>query len=116
MLILIEVALHGKDYYAASLYPPLFAFGAVAIEGRRCARPPCAACWSAVVAAVGLIGMPMALPVLPVDRFVAYERALGYKPAPMETRALSDLPQLYADMFGWREMAQAGQPRLLGLA
>lgn len=105
VFILVEVALHGKDYYAAALYPPLFAFGATVIE----AAVPRAALRGALVAlvvAVGLVAMPMALPILPVDRFVAYEGALGYKPAPMETRALSDLPQIYADMFGWREMAR----------
>jgi len=105
VFILIEVALHGKDYYAAALYPPLFAFGATVIE-TAVSRAALRAALIAVVVAVGIVAMPMALPVLPVDRFVAYERALGYKPAPMETRALSDLPQLYADMFGWHEMAR----------
>ena len=105
VFILIEVALHGKDYYAAALYPPLFAFGATVIEA-AVSQAALRGALVALVLAVGIIAMPMAIPVLPVDRFIAYERALGYKPAPMETRALSDLPQLYADMFGWREMAR----------
>ena len=104
VFILIEVALHGKDYYAASLYPTLFAFGAVAIEA-AVSYAALRGALVAIVVAVGILAAPMALPLLPVDRFIAYERALGYKPAPMETRALSALPQIYADMFGWREMA-----------
>lgn len=106
VLMLIEVASHGKDYYAASLYPPLFAFGAVAIEGfvkNLAVRSTLAL----LVLAVGLIGMPLALPVLPVDRLVAYEQALGYLPSVGEHRRLADLPQYFADMFGWREMAKA---------
>jgi 4-amino-4-deoxy-L-arabinose transferase-like glycosyltransferase len=105
VFILIEVVLHGKDYYAASLYPTLFAFGAVAIEA-AVSRVALRGALVAIVVAVGMLAAPMALPLLPVDRFIAYERALGYTPAPMETRALSVLPQLYADMFGWREMAR----------
>jgi hypothetical protein len=104
VFILIEVALHGKDYYAAALYPPLFAFGATVIE-TAVSRAALRGALIALVVAVGILAAPMAIPVLPVDRFVAYEKALGYKPAPMETRPLGDLPQLYADMFGWREMA-----------
>jgi hypothetical protein len=105
VFILIEVALHGKDYYAAALYPPLFAFGAVTIE-TIVSRAALRGALVALVVAVGVVATPMAIPVLPVGRFVAYERALGYEPAPMETRALSDLPQVYADMFGWHEMAR----------
>jgi len=105
VFVVMEVALHGKDYYAAALYPPLFAFGATVIE-TTVSRAALRGALAAAVVALGLIAMPMAIPILPVDRFVAYERALGYTPAPMETRALSDLPQQYADMFGWREMAR----------
>jgi hypothetical protein len=103
--VLIEITLHGKDYYAAALYPPLFAFGATVIEA-AVSRAALRAALVVIIVAVGIVAMPMALPVLPVGRFVAYERALGYAPAPMERRALSDLPQIYADMFGWREMAR----------
>jgi len=115
VFILIEVALHGKDYYAAALYPPLFAFGATIVEAAL-ARAALRGALVALVVAVGLVAMPMALPILPVNRFVAYEGALGYKPAPMETRALSDLPQIYADMFGWREMARQVSQAYWGLS
>jgi 4-amino-4-deoxy-L-arabinose transferase-like glycosyltransferase len=105
-LMLIELASHGKDYYAASLYPPLFAFGAAAIESL--VRPSAArGALVAVVVAVGLIGMPMAIPVLPIDTFIAYQNALGAKPVAREHNQLgAPLPQTFADMFGWREMAK----------
>ncbi len=105
-LVLIEVALHGKDYYIASLYPPLFAVGAAVIEAT--VRPVLArGVLFAAIALVGVIGAPLAIPILPVDRFIAYQDRLGIKPIPMERRDLAALPQIYADMFGWREMAKA---------
>lgn len=104
VFIAIEVATHGKDYYAASLYPTLFAFGAAAIEG-SVSRLALRGALVVVIAGVGALAAPMAIPILPVDRFIAYERALGYAPSPMEHRELGVLPQIYADMFGWREMA-----------
>jgi len=106
VLMLIEVASHGKDYYAASLYPPLFAFGAAAIEAL--VRPLAVrGALVAVILAIGLIGLPMALPVLPIDSFIAYQNALGAKPVARERGDLAALPQTFADMFGWREMAKA---------
>jgi hypothetical protein len=105
-LIAIEMALHGKDYYASSLYPPLFAFGAAAIEAAVTASWARGAL-AALVLAVGLTVMPLVLPIFPVDRLVAYQQALGYRPAPSEERSLAELPQYFGDMFGWREMAKA---------
>ncbi|HKN09307.1 MAG TPA: glycosyltransferase, partial [Pseudomonadota bacterium] len=58
----------------------------------------------AVVLIGGIIIAPNTLPVLPVDSFIHYEALLGIKPPKTETAALADLPQLYADMFGWVEM------------
>ncbi len=105
IFIAIEVLTHGKDYYAASLYPTLFAFGAAAIEGGVSSRPARGALVTAIVV-VGIVAAPIAMPVLPVDRFIAYEQALNYKPPQMEHRELAALPQLFADMFGWRELAK----------
>jgi hypothetical protein len=105
-LMLIEVASHGKDYYAASLYPPLFAFGAAAIES-LVVPVAVRGVLVAIVIAVGLIGMPMAIPVLPIATFIAYQDALGAKPVAREQGDLAALPQTFADMFGWREMAKA---------
>jgi hypothetical protein len=42
-----------------------------------------------------------------VEAFVRYAAALGQKPATEERKALGRLPQFYADMHGWREMAEA---------
>ncbi|MBZ0114666.1 MAG: glycosyltransferase family 39 protein [Thermoanaerobaculia bacterium] len=96
---------HSKAGYLANAYPPLFAAGAVALERifrRRWNR-------SLVVAWLlsGLIIAPLATPILPVEKFIAYSTALGQGPSTDEGHELAELPQFYADMFGWRAKAEA---------
>jgi len=91
--------------YLAPAYPPLFALGAVAIERASMARR-----WIRVIAvALPLAAvvplLPLAIPVLPVNQFLAYQRTLGIAPSTEERHAMGALPQHYADMFGWEEMA-----------
>ena len=98
----------GKPYYLAAAYALAFAAGAVAVEtwtaGRaRTLRPILAL----LMAGVGLALSPFGRPVLPVDAFVRYAAALGQKPGTEERHAVGRLPQFYADMHGWREMAEA---------
>lgn len=45
------------------------------------------------------------MPMMPVEKFIAYEQALHVLPEKWETMNLDLLPQQYADMFGWPEMA-----------
>ena len=78
--------------------------GAVALEAwlPRLAKPA----FAALVLAVAALTAPLFLPVLPVDGFIAYERAIGFRPSTGERLRLGELPQYYADMFGWPEMAE----------
>jgi hypothetical protein len=48
---------------------------------------------------------PFALPILPVDTFIKYSEKIGIKPPSPEGKELTELPQFYANMFGWEEMA-----------
>ena len=68
----------------------------------RLAKPALAA----LVAAVAVATRPILLPVLPIRDFIAYEHATGAHPSTGERLELADLPQYYADQFGWREMAE----------
>jgi hypothetical protein len=108
VLAAIFVVAHGKAYYLAPIYPVLFAAGAVAWEAWL--RRPIAR-WGAIaiVAVPGLVTAPAALPLLPPDALVAYLKAIGLSPKATQTESmkLSALPQYFADMFGWREMAAA---------
>src|SRR5262249_7180234 len=53
------------------------------------------------------LAVPFVVPVLPVQRFIAYQAALGAVPDSSEKKEMGPLPQLYADMFGWDELADA---------
>jgi len=78
--------------------------GATALEAwlPRLAKP-------ALIAAV-LVGAavtaPLFLPVLPIESFIAYQRALGLTPSTGERLKLGALPQYFADMMGWPELAE----------
>jgi hypothetical protein len=50
---------------------------------------------------------PLALPLLSVDGYIRYAAALGQKPSTEEKKELAELPQWYADMQGWSEVADA---------
>lgn len=54
----------------------------------------------------GIMIAPLALPILPVEKYVNYANALGFGPTSSEGKELSELPQFYADMFGWEELAK----------
>jgi hypothetical protein len=102
--VLMEVA-HGKNYYVFPIYPMLFAGGAVVIERWLTSR----AGWTRVaVVAVILIGTLPAVPLvtwmLPPERLLAYQNAIGFKPAKAEVHHESLLPQPVADQFGWPEL------------
>jgi len=93
--------------YLAVAYPMLLALGGVVIEGAFDAR------WRAlrgvifaVVLALGLVPIPFALPLLPVDRFIFYQQSLHMTPSTEEHLQVGLLPQHYADMFGWEEMVR----------
>ena len=48
----------------------------------------------------------MVSPILPVEKFIAYAKALNRAPSSTEGKELSELPQHFADMFGWTEKAR----------
>jgi Dolichyl-phosphate-mannose-protein mannosyltransferase len=96
----------GKSYYPLPYYPILFAAGTVAFESVRSVswRRARAALVAAVVI-TGLTILPWAVPLLRVDVFERYESAFPrFFHIRMERDATVKLPQLYADMFGWRNL------------
>ena len=96
---------HGKPYYLAAIYPALLALGASRIEGWITGTTARSALL-VVIAVGGVPSAPFTLPILPVETFIAYSGALNFTPSTGEHQRLAQLPQYYADMFGWREMAQ----------
>jgi 4-amino-4-deoxy-L-arabinose transferase-like glycosyltransferase len=105
-------ALHAKDYYLAGFYPALFAAGAIAWEHRFAAsrlvreeRIVAFPVFETILLVTTLIILPMASPILRPDTWVRYTTALHLRSGKTENAATSDLPQFYADRFGWQEMA-----------
>jgi len=97
-----------KGEYLAPAYASLFAAAGVFVEQKLVGKY---AVWirfiyPALVMISSVLLLPMVLPVLSVDRYITYSRALGVEPGSNEGKELSDLPQFYADMFGWEEKAR----------
>lgn len=108
-VLVLMLTQSAKPYYLSPVYPALFAAGAAAVERLKGARgwawaPP--ASLAAIVISGALLA-PLAKPLLPVDQYAAYAGALGLKPASDERKAMGRLPQHFADMHGWRELAEA---------
>ena len=106
VLFALMVVFRAKVYYLLPFYPVLLAAGGVQFEAWL-ARPRLARLKPATLALLvvgGVVTAPLALPVLPVETFIRYQRALGFEPPRMERFRLGELPQHYADMFGWEEM------------
>ncbi len=104
LLIAATIVAHGKPYYPAGAYPLLMAGGAVALESwlSRILR----ATFAVALAVGAAFTAPLVMPVLPVESFIVYQRWLGLQPSTGERIKLGVLPQYFADMFGWREMAE----------
>jgi 4-amino-4-deoxy-L-arabinose transferase-like glycosyltransferase len=111
-LIAMMIASHAKHYYPAAVYPILFAAGGVAVEAwtarHRRARPAVVA----VAAVGGLLLIPYVLPVLPVPAFLAYHSRIARvlhtdESLRTEHTRYGALPQDWADMHGWPELAAA---------
>lgn len=102
------LALNGRTYYLMPAYAMLLAAGAVAFEawtertGRRVLLPAAAV----ALVAGGAVLAPLAAPLLAPETYVRYTRAIGVEQPRVETHRLGPLPQLFADRFGWPEMAQ----------
>jgi hypothetical protein len=99
----ILLAVSGRPYYLAPAYPILLAGGGLAVERLHAAwlRPACAG----LLAAGGVLTAPTMLPCLPPETYLRYAAALHIEQPRIETHRLGPLPQLFADRFGWPEMA-----------
>ncbi|MEW6363569.1 MAG: glycosyltransferase family 39 protein [Acidobacteriota bacterium] len=96
----------GKPYYMGPIYPLMFAGGACGTAGLlarvRHSWPHVAVIFAMI--AGGAVFAPMTLPVLPVEKFIAYQQfLLGGTLASSERKEVGLLPQHFADMLGHEE-------------
>lgn len=103
----VIVALSPRVYYLFPAFPVLFAGGAVAWE-RWLDRPYWSwfrVVWPALLVTTGALLAPLAIPVLPPETYIRYTAALHLTQPRIETHKLGPLPQIFADQFGWEQMA-----------
>ena len=104
--VLVFIAQRSKPYYATAAMPMLLAAGAVVLE-RTTERRRLARTGAAVLLIAGTLPIvPMGLPLLPVGTFTRYTAGLGLLPANQERQELGALPQHFADMHGWEDLAR----------
>jgi len=107
-LVILLVNGTSKPEYLSPAVPVLFAGGAVLIDRLRVGWLRLASrAVLAVLFAGGLVLLPIVLPILPAEQFIAFAKAIGFQSKNMESKAESDLPQFYADMHGWHDLASA---------
>ena len=100
---------NGKDYYVAPMYPAVLAGGAMAIERLvngltwRWVRP---AMVTVLLIGGGVIA-PLAIPILPPERYGGYLKALGIPIPAYLARQETPMPQHLADRFGWENIVGA---------
>lgn len=101
------LAFNPRVYYLFPAFPMLFAAGAVMWESWLDRPRPqwIKRAYVALLILTGAVISPMAAPVLPAATYIRYAAALSLQQPSIETHQLGPLPQLYADQFGWEEMA-----------
>jgi len=55
---------------------------------------------------LAILFAPMARPLIAVEKFRDYQSMIGLKHPDNEGHRVEELPQFYADMFGWEELAR----------
>jgi hypothetical protein len=113
----------GKPYYIAPIWPALLGIGVGRLDARLGSRASDGAAGSPVprrraVSGVlhgglwvlalgwGLLTLPLGLPFLAPEPMAAYAARLGDGPVTTNTGEVIDLPQDYADMLGWDDLAR----------
>jgi hypothetical protein len=109
-VLVVLILSHGKDYYAAPVFPMMFAGGAIAweqISSRKGWWWLKEALIALIVVGTALL-LPLFAPVLSPEPFLRYQAALPFSVQPDEkSMALEPMPHYYSWCFGWEEMVKA---------
>jgi Dolichyl-phosphate-mannose-protein mannosyltransferase len=111
ILIALMVVSHGKHYYPGDVYPILISAGGVAVE--RWTRNAIPTRWAIAPAMIlaGLLFTPFTLPILDENAMLAYQQwvtgVMHLQRSTLQTEhgRTSALPEDWADMHGWPELA-----------
>jgi hypothetical protein len=109
VVLALMIVFKGKNYYMLPIYPLLFAGGAVwwekFFQDKRRVRWLKVA-YPLLLLTAGVLLAPMAAPILPVETYLRYQKALGFEPPKTEVGHAGPLPQHFGDRFGWPEMVE----------
>lgn len=111
--ILILILSRGKSYYTLGLYSILFAMGGVVLE--RYAKK-----WLSYVSLVWMavffaFMVPISLPLLSYEKMEKYSKPIADVINRWEDGEVHDIPQDFADMTGWEELASIVVTHFLSL-
>jgi len=108
-VIITLMLLKGKSYYTLGIFPFLIAAGAVSWENMLRKT------WSRLLLLLLLIllalpALPIGIPVFGKEKLISYFRNIGIRYGMdficrFEDNTIHSLPQDYADMLGWEELA-----------
>ncbi|MBL8148382.1 MAG: glycosyltransferase family 39 protein [Blastocatellia bacterium] len=103
--LLLMILLKGKNYYLAPAYPMLFAAGGIFFE--KLPAKIISLAYVVVLLISGSLFAPFVLPILEVEKLLAYQKLVGFELPKTEVAHKGRLPQHFGDMFGWPEMVEA---------
>ena len=110
VLVALLAVLNGKAYYLTAAFPVILAGGAVLAGGLverwhwTWQKPALAS----VLAAGGIVWLPLAIPVLPLPEYVRYHKLLEFYDTKYEKSDSGvEIPTIFGNMLGWEEVARA---------
>jgi len=101
------IVLSPRIYYLFPAFPVVFAGGAVLWEQllQRRSLVILKWAWVTLMILMGAALSPIVIPVLSPEDYIQYAKVTHQEQPRIETHELGPLPQLFADQFGWPEMA-----------
>ena len=103
----VIIVLSPRIYYLFPAFPIVFAGGAVLWEQllRHRRFVILKGEWVTAMILMGAALAPIVIPILSPEDYIQYAKAIHQEQPRIENHKLGPLPQLFADQFGWPEMA-----------
>ena len=112
-LVIIFLLLgRGKSYYSLGIYPMLLAAGAVTFEKWSATKQWFRYAMTLLIIALTILFIPLLLPVWKPEKLAAFYKRNGIEKTGLlkwEDQQDHSLPQDFADMLGWKELAEKAE-------